>query len=64
MQEDDDDDDDDDDRLFFLAAYADRDKPIRVRIETFDMDAVTSRRVTMTCKNGFSPTQLIAEIIE
>jgi len=41
MQDDDDDDDDDDDRLFFLAAYTDRDEPIRVWIETFDMDTVT-----------------------
>ena len=45
--QDDDDDDDDDDRLFFLAAYADQEEPIRVRIETFDMDAVTSRHDDM-----------------
>ena len=40
-------DDDDDDRLFFLAAYADRDEPIGVRIETFDMDAVSRRHDDM-----------------
>ena len=46
MQEDDDD-DDDDDGLFFLAAYVDRVKPIGVRIEMFDKDAITSRHDDM-----------------
>jgi len=32
---------------FFLAAYADRDEPIGVRIETFDMDAVSLRHDDM-----------------
>jgi len=39
--------DEDDDRLFFLAAYVDRDEPIKVCIEMSDMDALSLRQDDM-----------------
>jgi len=48
MQDDDDDaDEDDDDRLFFSCSVRGSRKPIGVRIETFDMDAVSRRHDDM-----------------